>query len=86
LENIVLRKLDFAPGIKAKDINNNFEAIHEWFRRERRHVGGYGLENGFDMSVDLDNFVVTIGEGVMVNQDGEGIVVPEQTCNVGAPE
>ena len=81
-----LIKLNFAPGIKAKDINHNFDVVHEWLNRERRRVGGAGIVDGFDLSANLDTFTITVGSGTIVNDAGEEIVIPEKTFLVGPPE
>lgn len=81
-----LIKLDFSPGIKANDINTNFDLIHDWLKRERLRVAGWGIVEGFDMTADLKNFTVTVGEGVQINEDGEEINVPAHMFYVGPPE
>lgn len=81
-----LIKLNFAPGIKAKDINHNFDVVHEWLNRERRRVGGAGIVDGFDLSANLDTFTITVGSGTIVNDAGEEIVIPEKTFLAGPPE
>lgn len=81
-----LLKLDFAPGIKASDINHNFDVIHGWITRERLRVAGYGIVEGFDLSADLNNFTVTVGEGIIINDEGEEVYIPSETFSVGPPE
>lgn len=78
--------LNFAPGIKAKDINYNFDLIHDWITKERLRIGGYGLVEGFDLSANLKDFSITVSEGILINQDGEEVIIPEQTFTVGPPE
>ena len=86
MQNNKLIKLDFAPGLKAKDVNQNFETIKGWVDRERIRIGGHGLVEGFNMSADLEKYTVTISEGLFVNPAGEEIIVPKRTFTVGAPE
>lgn len=81
-----LLKLDFAPGIKASDINYNFDVVHGWITRERLRVAGYGIVEGFDLSADLNNFTITVSEGIMIADNGEEVYVPSETFNVGPPE
>lgn len=81
-----LKDLNFAPGIKAKDINFNFDVIHGWVTRERLRIGGWGLVEGFDLSYDLSAFTVTVDEGVLINQDGEEVFIDKKTFYVGPPE
>lgn len=82
----VLKRLDFAPGIKADDINYDFDLVHEWLKRERLRVAGHGLVEGFEMSANLHDFTVTVGKGMLINEDGEEVEVDPHTFAVGAPE
>ena len=84
--NNELIKLNFAPGIKAKDINHNFDVTHEWIKRERRRVGGPGIVDGFDLSADLNSFTIKVGTGTIVNEKGEEVFVEGKTFAAGAPE
>lgn len=86
MKNNELIKLDFAPGLKAKDVNQNFDVVKGWIDRERARIGGHGLVEGFNMSADIEKYTVTISEGLLINQAGEEIIVPERTFHVGAPE
>ena len=62
-------KLNFAPGIKAKDINYNFDVTHDWIKRERRRVGGPGIVDGFDLSADLATFTVKVSSGTIIKKE-----------------
>lgn len=84
--NKELIELNFSQGIKAPEINYNFDLIHDWIKRERKRLGGHGIVEGFDMKADIANFTVTVGAGVFINKDGEEINVDEKTFYVGAPE
>ena len=75
--------LDFAPGIKAEFINFNFQLVYNWLRRERLRVGGWGLVEGFDLSYSAEHFTVTVGKGVLINQDGDEVFINEHTFGVG---
>lgn len=81
-----LLQLDFAPGIKAENINFNFELIHEWLKRERLRTAGWGLVEGFEMSADLQTFLVSVAQGMQINDLGEEIIVPPKTFHVGPPD
>ena len=81
-----LLQLDFAPGIKAENINFNFDLIHEWLKRERLRTAGWGLVEGFEMSADLQTFIVSVAQGMQINDLGEEIIVPATTFHAGAPE
>ena len=85
MDNALL-KLDFAPGIKAQDINHNFNIVHDWITRERLRVGGWGIVEGFELSSNLKDFTITVGSGMMINHDGEEVYISEKTFAVGSPE
>ena len=80
-----LTKLNFAPGIKAKDVNHNFDVLAGWIGRERKTVGGVGLVDGFEITADLNSYTVSISPGLMINPDGDEVYVEEKTFSVGAP-
>lgn len=81
-----LLQLDFSPGIKAENINFNFELVEKWLKRERLRTAGYGLVEGFRLSADLESYIVTVGEGIMINEAGEEVIVPPTNFHAGAPE
>ena len=65
-----LNELDFSPGIRASDINENFELLKRWIEEERLRVSGWGIVEGFEFSKNLDNFTVSVGEGILINKNG----------------
>lgn len=71
--------LDFAPGIRADDINANFKTLQDWLKSERLHSAGWGLIAGFEIKADPKTFTVTVSEGKMVNSSGDEIDIPEYT-------
>lgn len=75
--------LDFSPGIKAEFINFNFQLVYDWLRRERLRLGGWGIVEGFDLAYDAESLTVTVGEGVLINQDGDEVIIPEHTFSTG---
>lgn len=75
--------LDFAPGIKSEYVNHNFNVIHDWLKRERLRTAGWGLVEGFELSADVPNGVVTVGTGLMVNKNGEEVSVASKSFVVG---
>lgn len=81
-----LINLDFTPGIRAEYLNRNFNLIHQWLKRERLRVGGWGLVEGFELSADIPAHVVTVGAGIMINRDGEEVHVPEKSFYAGPLE
>ena len=78
-----LINLDFTPGIKAEYINQNFELIKKWITNERLRIGGWGIVEGFDMTCDNSTFTVNVGEGILINQDGEEVEVPKYVYGAG---
>lgn len=84
--NNKLTKLDFTPGIKARDINYNFDVMNDALRRERRRIGGYGIVEGFDISPNVEDFHVTIDNGILINRQGDELIIPKTTFSAGAPD
>lgn len=68
-----LNTLDFSPGIRAKDINENFDLIKKWLDEERLRSAGWGIVEGFEFSKDLPNYSVDVSSGIIINEDGEEI-------------
>lgn len=75
--------LDFAPGIRAGDINANFKTLQNWMKAERLHAAGWGLITGFEITADPKDFTVTVSAGKLVNNLGDEIDVPEQKFSAG---
>ena len=80
-----LSVLDFSTGIRGSLINANFNLIKQWIDAERLRTGGWGIVNGFELTKDLPNFCINIGSGVIINEDGEEIIVDAHTEIVGPP-
>ena len=66
-----LKVLDFSLGIKASDINHNFNIIKKWIDNERLFVGGIGIVDGFDITANESDFTVTITEGTFIDKKGQ---------------
>ena len=81
-----LNILDFSLGIRAGEINDNFDLIRYWIESERLRIGGWGLVEGFELTKDLTNFSIHVSEGLLINEYGEEIEVPEHTFHVGPPQ
>ena len=79
-----LKVIDFSSAIKSAPFNRNYEVIHGWMTRERLRTSGYGLVEGFDMTYD-NNFNIDISEGILIDTQGEEIIVPETTLACGEP-
>ena len=80
-----LNILDFSPGIRAKDINENFELIKEWIRAERLRLGGWGLVEGFELTKDLSDYSINVSDGIMINEDGDEVNVDGTKIIAGPP-
>ena len=78
--------LDFAAGIHSRDINNRLDALYNWIKRERLRTSGWGIVEGFKLTCDAKNFVVTVGQGTFINKDGDEINVPEKVFGAGELE
>ena len=74
-----LNKLDFSPGIRAADINENFELLRRWIEQERLRVSGWGLVEGFELSKDLEKCTITVGSGVLIDKKGAQIEISCKT-------
>ena len=72
-----LNKLDFAKGVRSNELNENFELIKYWIEAERLRIGGWGIVEGFELTKNLANFTINVGPGIIINQHGEEIHVPE---------
>ena len=72
-----LNKLDFAKSVRSNELNENFELIKYWIEAERLRIGGWGIVEGFELTKNLDNFTINVGPGIIINQHGEEIHVPE---------
>lgn len=81
-EKLKLNVLDFSRGIRANEINENFDLIKYWIEAERLRIGGWGIVEGFEMTKDLSNYSVHVGPGIIINQYGEEIHVPETNPNL----
>lgn len=80
-----LTTLDFSPGIRAKDINDNFSLIKRWIDSERLRSAGWGIVEGFELTKDLPNYSVNVSAGIIINEDGEEIKVDEAKLFAGEP-
>lgn len=76
-----LNELDFSPGIRASDINENFELLKRWIEEERLRVSGWGIVEGFELSKDLDNFTISVGKGILIDKNGAHLEIPSKTFN-----
>ena len=70
-----LEVLDFAPGIRALPINYNFNLLKSWIEQERLRVSGWGIVEGFELKEHLDNFTISVSDGIMINKNGEQLEI-----------
>lgn len=73
-----LEVLDFAPGIRAFPINYNFNLLKSWIEHERLRVSGWGIVEGFELKENLDNFTISVSDGVMINKNGEQLEIERE--------
>lgn len=74
-----LNTLDFSPGIRASEINENFELLKRWLDEERLRVSGWGIVEGFELSKDLDKFTVTASSGIVIDKNGTQLEIEGKT-------
>lgn len=83
-----LKIIDFTTGIRAEDIEHNFNVLDERLNRERRNVGGPGIASGLDVKINasLDEFNITISEASIIANDGKEIFIPTTTLEIERPK
>ena len=74
-----LNTLDFSPGIRASEINENFDLLRRWIEEERLRVSGWGLVEGFSLSKDLDKYAITVGSGIVIDKKGAQLEIAGKT-------
>ena len=91
-----LNTLNFSLGIRAKEINDNFDLIRYWIEAERLRIGGWGLVEGFELTKDIQrystaegwkywNATIHVGAGILINEQGQEVHVAEHTENCMPP-
>ena len=78
-----LKTLDFGPGIKASEINYNFETVKGWLDRERLRLGGPGIVEGFDITTDTNTLKVSVTDGTFINKQGQEQIIPARIFDAG---
>lgn len=79
-----LKVINFSAGIFSTPLNENFNTIHDWIKKERLRLGGYGISNGFELSYD-NNYGINISSGVLINKDGDEIIINDTNIYCGKP-
>ena len=85
---MTMKLIDFSEGIRAKEINHNFEALQDQINRERRNVGGSGIASGLEITpiVTANEFAVEISEASIISEAGEEIHIPKSKINIELPK
>lgn len=78
-----MRLINFSKGIRAEDIQHNFNAIQDQIARERLSVAGHGISSGLDFSID--KFLLTINPGSLVGVDGQNLFFDETKISIQLP-
>lgn len=81
-----LNTLDFSPGIRASYINENFDLLRRWIEEERLRVSGWGIVEGFELSKDLDQYTISVGDGIMIDKTGAHLEIHGETFKVDKPK
>lgn len=76
-----MKNIDFTMGIRSEPINDNFKEIIKQLSHERRHVAGYGIMRGLELS-RAENFDVLVKEGVVVDKAGGSFSVDEAIVSI----
>ena len=81
-----LHELDFSPGIRASYINENFDLLRRWIEEERLRVSGWGIVEGFELSRNLNDYTISIGDGIIIDKTGAHLEIKGETINAGRPK
>lgn len=75
-----LKKIDFSDGIRAEEIQNNFEDLQAQIDRERKSVGGAGIASGLEITpiVTQNEFAIEVSEASIIGKDGQEIHIDKQ--------
>lgn len=83
-----LKKIDFSDGIRAEEIQNNFEDLQSQINRERKNVGGAGIASGLEITpiVTQNEFAIEVSEASIIGNDGQEIHVDKQKLKIELPK
>lgn len=83
-----LKKIDFSDGIRAEEIQNNFEDLQAQIDRERKSVGGAGIASGLEITpiVTQNEFAIEVSEASIIGKDGQEIYIDKQKINIELPK
>ena len=71
--NKKLELINFSQGIRASEIQHNFEVLQYQLDKERVSVGGSGISYGLDFV--LTDFTLNISEGCLINTEGKEVYI-----------
>lgn len=83
-----LNKIDFSDGIRAEEIQYNFENLQSQINRERKNVGGAGIASGLEITpiVTQNEFAIEVSEASIIGKDGQEIHIDKQKVNIELPK
>lgn len=79
----MLKKIDFSNGIRAVEIEENFQDVQRQIDSERVSVAGSGISYGLDCL--LNNFKLTISKGCLITFEGEEVFVEPTEMDIEKP-
>ena len=83
-----LKKIDFSDGIRAEEIQNNFEDLQAQIDRERKSVGVAGIASGLEITpiVTQNEFAIEVSKASIIGKDGQEIYIDKQKINIELPK
>lgn len=78
-----LELIDFSQGIRASEIQHNFDALQSQLNKERVSVAGRGISYGFEF--DLQEFKLTIKEGCLIDDIGREVFIDKTEIEIEKP-
>lgn len=84
----LMKRIDFSDGIRAEEIQENFDNLQEQLNRERKSVGGAGVASGLEITpiISQTEFAVEVSAASIISKDGEEIYLPKQKINIELPK
>ena len=86
----MLKLIDFSDGIRADEIQSNFNTLQEQINRERKNVGGSGIASGLEITTIVNlaqnEFAIELSEASIISKNGEEIHIPKQKIDIELPK
>ena len=79
-----LKEIEFNSGVRAENIQYNFEVLQEQISADRLSTYGSGISRGFELSINQFDFI--INEGEIIVKDGSLIGIDKTIVNVSKPK